>query len=53
MCLLVEFDFLFAFGVLSSRILDCASLFILYIDEHDRLGLGMLTMETAVFDCIC
>ena len=29
------------------------SLFILYVDEHDRLGLGMLSVETAVFDCIC
>ena len=27
------------------------SLFILYVHEHDRLGLGMLSMETAVFDC--
>ena len=26
MCLLVEFDLLFAFGVLACRILDCASL---------------------------
>ena len=26
MCLLVKFDFLFAFGVLACRILDCASL---------------------------
>ena len=24
------------------------SLFILYVHEHDRLGLGMLTVETAV-----
>ena len=29
------------------------SLFILYVHEHDRLGLGMLSVETAVFDCIC
>ena len=29
MCYLVEFDLLFAFSVLSCRILDCASLFIL------------------------
>ena len=29
------------------------SLFILYLQEHDRLGFGMLTVETAVFDCIC
>ena len=25
----------------------------LYVHEHDRLGFGMLTVETAVFDCIC
>ena len=36
-----------------------ADLFILYVHEHDRLGFGMLTVETAVlnpravFDCIC
>ena len=48
---LVVFDLLFAFGVLSCRILDSASLFILYVHEHDRPGFGMLTMETAVFDC--
>ena len=29
------------------------SLFILYVHKHDRLGFGMLTVETAVFDCIC
>ena len=35
------------------------SLFILYVHEHDRVGFGMLTVETAVlspravFDCIC
>ena len=29
------------------------SLFILYVHEHDGLGFGMLSMETAVFDCIC
>ena len=49
---LVEFDLLFAFSVLSCRILDCASLFI-YVHEHDRLCFAMLTVETAVFDCIC
>ena len=27
------------------------SLFILYVHERDRLGLEMLSMETAVFDC--
>ena len=48
-CFLVEFDLLFAFGVLSCRILDCASLFI-YVHEHDRLCFPMLTEETAVFD---
>ena len=42
-CFIVEFDLLFAFSVLSCRILDCASLFI-YVHEHE---------ETAVFDCIC
>ena len=26
---------------------------ILYVHEHHRLGSGMLTVETAVFDCIC
>ena len=52
-CFLVQFDLLFAFGVLSCRILDSASLFILYVHDHNRLGFGMLTMETAVFDCIC
>ena len=29
------------------------SLFILYVHEHDHLNFGMLTVETAVFDCIC
>ena len=52
-CFLVQFDLLFAFGVLSCRILDSASLFILYFHDHNRLGFGMLTVETAVFDCIC
>ena len=47
---LVVFDLLFAFGVLSCRILVSASLLILYVHEHDRLGFGMLTMETTVFD---
>ena len=28
------------------------SLFILYVHGHDRLDFGMLTVETAVFDCI-
>ena len=51
---LVQFDLLFAFGVLSCRILDSASLFILYVHDHNRLlGFGMLALETAVFDCIC
>ena len=49
MCFLVEFDLLVAFGVLSCRILDCASLSI-YVHEHDRLCFPMLTEETAVFD---
>ena len=49
---LVEFDLLFAFSVLSCRILDCASLFI-YVHQHDRLCFPMSTEETAVFDCIC
>ena len=34
-CFVVEFDLLFAFSVLSCRILDCASFFI-YVHEHDR-----------------
>ena len=51
-CFLVKFDLLFAFSVLSCRILDCASLFI-YVHEHGRLCFPMLTVETAVFDCIC
>ena len=25
--------------------------YILYVHEHDRLDFGMLTVETAVFDC--
>ena len=29
------------------------SLFILYVHKHDRLGFRMLTVETAVFHCIC
>ena len=29
------------------------NLFVSYVHEHDLLGFGMLTMETAVFDCIC
>ena len=28
------------------------SLFIPYVHGHDRLNFGMLTVETAVFDCI-
>ena len=28
------------------------SLFILYVHKHDRLALGMLSVETAAFDCI-
>ena len=54
-CFLAKLDLLFAFGVLSCRILDCASLFISYVHEHDHLGFGMLTMKTGVhlFDCIC
>ena len=52
-CFLVQFDLLFAFGVLSCQILNPASLFILYVHDHNRLGFGMLTVETAVFDCIC
>ena len=51
-CFLVEFDLLVAFGVLSCRILDCASLFI-YVHEHNRLCFPMLNVETAVFDCVC
>ena len=52
-CFPVQFELLFAFGVLSCRILDSASLFILYVHDHNRLGFGILTLETAVFDCIC
>ena len=48
-CFVVEFDLLFAFSVLSCRILDCASSFI-YVHEHDRPCFPMLTEETAVFD---
>ena len=29
------------------------SLFILYVHEHDRLGFGMLTVETAVISGLC
>ena len=29
------------------------SFFILYVHQHDRLGFGMLFVETTVFDCIC
>ena len=25
----------------------------IHVHEHDRLDFGMLTVETAVFDCIC
>ena len=46
-CFLLQFDLLFAFGVLSCRILDSASLFILYVLDHNRLGFWMLTLETA------
>ena len=28
------------------------SLFILYVHEHDRLGFGMLTVETAVIHLV-
>ena len=41
-CFFVVFDLLFAFVVLSCRILDSASLFILYVHEHDRLGVETL-----------
>ena len=47
LCFFVVSDLLFTFVVLSCRILDSESLFILYIHEHDRLGFGMLTVETA------
>ena len=39
-------------GVLPCRILDSASLIILYVHEHGRLGFWMLTVATAVVDCI-
>ena len=52
-CFRVQFDLLFTFGVLSCWILGSTSLFILYVHHHNRLGFGMLTVETAVFDCIC
>ena len=48
-CFLVQFDILFAFGVLSCQILDSVSLFILYVHDHNRLGFGMLTLETATW----
>ena len=48
MCFVVELGLLFAFDVLSCRILDSASLFILYVHERDRVGFRMLTVETAV-----
>ena len=51
-CFVVEVDLLFAFSLLSCRILGCASLFI-YVHEHDRLCFPMLTVETALFDCVC
>ena len=51
-CFVLEFDLLFAFSVLSCQILDCASS-VTYIHEHDRLCFPMLTVQTAVFDCIC
>ena len=47
MCFLVEFDLLFMFGMLSFQILDSASLFILYVLEHNRVGFGMLTMANS------
>ena len=47
----VEFDLHFAFALLSCWILESASLFILYVHDHGHLGFGMLTVETAVFDC--
>ena len=43
-CFLVEFDLCFAFGIVSCQILDSASLFILYVHEHGRLGSVMLNM---------
>ena len=52
-CFHGKFDLLFTFGTLSCWILDYASLFILCVHKHNRLGFGMLTMETAVFDFIC
>ena len=30
-----------------------SSLFILFVHEHDRLGFGMLTVETAVIPGLC
>ena len=55
LCFYQESSFTFASrpGVLSCRILDSASSFILCVHDHNRLGFGMLTVETAVFDCIC
>ena len=29
------------------------SLFISHVHEHDHLGFGIISVETAVFDCIC
>ena len=39
-------------GVLPCQILDSASLTILYVHKHVRPGFWILTVETAVFDCI-
>ena len=37
---------------LACQILDSASLIILYVHKHGRLGFWMLTVETAIFDSI-
>ena len=51
-CFLVQFDLLFAFGVLSCRILDSASLFILYVHDHNRLGFGIQLYLIAFVDLV-
>ena len=38
---------------LFKRSFGLTNLFILYVLQHNRLGFGMLTVETAVFYCIC
>ena len=47
------FNIYYIFLILKRSFGLTRSLFILYVHERNRLNFGMLSVETAVFDCIC